>query len=434
MHIFDRKRWNRTTNATPSSQQVALSPDQSLDQIEVENNNQLNTTKKVRVDDEQVSIQNLWMSTARNVLPLFIISRVAFALLTFLAPLFTLGDFSPTFISDHIVLRSWEHWDTGHFTSIAEKGYDRILETAFFPLYPFLMKLFSFAIKPYYSGLLISNLAAFGVMVVLYRLVTKDFDTETAGRAVIYQTLFPSAFFLAAAYNESTFLFLALCCFYCIRQGLWWRAGLFGLLASLTRSAGLFLFVPFAYEYLRQHDFNWKKFRPDLLAGLGIPLGIGLFGTYCYVTLNDFLAFSHAQARWHRSLKWPWEGVMTAAHSMQTHHLFSFDTLHNAIDISSTLLMLGLIVLCFVGPWRFSKERLSYALYALTVYVFLILVPAVGNTALQSMTRLVMEIFPALIMLAQVGKRPDFHLGYVVISTCLLSFLLLQFLSGHWMV
>ena len=68
-----------------------------------------------------------------------------------------------------------------------------------------------------------------------YRLVEEDFDQERAYRTVLYLSVFPTSFFLAAAYNESLFLCFSLLSFYEMRHGRWWLAGLFGFLAGLTR-------------------------------------------------------------------------------------------------------------------------------------------------------------------------------------------------------
>ena len=70
---------------------------------------------------------------------------------------------------------------SGHFTAIASNGYDGAWRTAFFPLFPLLERAGAFLTHdPFIAGLIISNLAGLGVLVVLYRLVQEDFDTERA--------------------------------------------------------------------------------------------------------------------------------------------------------------------------------------------------------------------------------------------------------------
>jgi 4-amino-4-deoxy-L-arabinose transferase-like glycosyltransferase len=57
------------------------------------------------------------------------------------------------------------------------------------------------------------------MLMVPYQLVREDFGSEIAERAVLYLAIFPTAFFFAAAYNESLFLCLALLSFYYMRHG-----------------------------------------------------------------------------------------------------------------------------------------------------------------------------------------------------------------------
>ncbi len=404
-----------------------------------------NPAAKVTQDavDESISIQQekryndgrSWLIALGRVFPMYLATHIVFLLLTYLVNLFFLDDFSKNALKVYDMLEYWDHWDTGQFSAIAQVGYNAPWRTAFFPLYPMLeAALTPLLHKPFYAGLLVSNLATLGLFTVFYRLVWQEFDAEHAARAVLYLAVFPTAFFLSAAYNESLFLLLAVSCFYCVRRGHWWAAGLCGLLASLTRSAGIFLLIPFCYEYVRQHDFSLRRIRLDILAGGLIPAGLGLFALYCYYKFHDALAFSHAQAYWKRRLALPWQGFSDAFTILSKHESLTFDAIHNVIDLSAGLLMLLVLLLCFVGPWKFDRNRFVYGLYAVAFYLFLILFPSASEFPLQSLSRLVIELFPAFIVLAAMGRRPSFTLYYLTISTSLLAFMLLQFLTGRWIV
>ena len=292
---------------------------------------------------------------------------------------------------------------------------------------------------PFRAGLLISNLAYLVLLAVLYRLVWEDFDQEHASRTILYLAVFPTAFFFVAAYNESLFLCLALLSFYYMRRERWWLAGAFGLLASLTRSAGPLLLLPFLYEYLRQRSFNLKKMRFDVVSSALIPAGLALFALYCYVKFHDALAFSHAQRiAWNREFHAPWYGLIssfTIIVSGGLDGMLSFNSIHNVIELSAGLLMLGLVVLCFVGPWKFSSDKRSYALYAAVFYLFSLIFPvSSGGGPLAALSRYVLEIFPAFIVLAMMVKKQQHSLYYTMFSVSILAFLLLQFLTGHWVI
>jgi hypothetical protein len=129
------------------------------------------------------------------------------------------------------------------------------------------------------------------MLVVLYRLLEKDFDAGRAYRTALYLSVYPMAFFFATAYNESLFLLLI-------------------------------LLLPFYYEYIHQHRFNLRTMRFDCLAGALIPAGLGLYSLYCYFQAQDALAFSHAESHWNRNLHAPWQAFIDALRIIQP---FSYD-------------------------------------------------------------------------------------------------------------
>lgn len=374
-----------------------------------------------------------WYTAFKHTFSCYLAVHLAFLVTTIYSVLFVLKDFSSQSLSLDTLLAVWERKDAGHFRYIALFGYTDWWRTAFFPLYPLLEKsMLSFIHNPYIAGLIVSNVAGLLMLAVLYRLVHEDFGQQRAVRSVLYLSVFPTAFFFAAAYNESLFVCLTLLSFYYMRRGRWWWAGLFGCLASLTRSAGLLLLVPFAYEYLYQHQFNLKKFRIDILSGGLIAAGTGLFALYCFVTFHDALAFSHAQSQWLRQLHAPWDAYLLTVYSIRSTGLLSFVALRNILDLVPDLFILLIIVLSFVGPWRMPLRLLSYNLYALVGYIFFQLFPVMNAFPLTSVPRFLLELFPAFIVLAGIGKHRGFHLNYLMLSGALLFFLLTQFLTGHW--
>ena len=223
-----------------------------------------------------------------------------------------------------------------------------------------------------------------------------------------------------------------------MRRGRWWLAGLFGLFATLTRAAGILLVLLFLYEYLRQHDFRLARMRLDLISSVLIPAGLAIFSFYCSIRFHDFLAFSHAEKiAWNRELQVPWYGMVGASTTIIQNGLkgvLSFASIHNVIDLSAGLLILILVVLSFIGPWKFPKELRSYALYGAAFYLFSILFPATGKLPLGALSRYLLYVFPAFVTLYVILRKERANLYCVILSVCLLSFLSLQFLTGHWMI
>ena len=380
-----------------------------------------------------------WLQATLSILPVYIAVHIGFFLTTCLSYLFTHRDFDGTWVPFRALPEAWHHWDTGFYMVIAKFGYQTAEQTAFFPLYGFLERaVMPFTGKnPLVAGLLISDVAGFFLLIVLYQLIREDFTEERANRTILYLSLFPTAFFLAAGYNEALFLCLAILSFYNMRHGQWWLAGLFGFFASLTRSAGVFLLFPFCYEYLRQHEFNLKRIRFDVVSGGLIVAGIGVYALYCYHKFHDLLAFSHAQAHWNHLFEPPWYGILGSLNAISNSGgLIGFQSIRNLLDLVPDLMMFGLIILIFVGRLKFPRSLWSYGIYAAVVYLFLQLFP-VGGTGLfplQSVSRYLLELFPAFIVLAGLGKSRMFNMNYLVISSALLFFLLTQFLTGHWVL
>jgi Gpi18-like mannosyltransferase len=395
------------------------------------------------------SSMEAWWKALLAIFPLFIVTRIVFVLLTYFGViLFSVPKYSLKALSLHMLVYSWDRWDAVHFTNIATSGYRTLVDAAFFPLYPLLEHGLSISLhhNPFITGMLISNLALFGTLLVLYRLVEIEFDRETASKTVLYLSIFPTALFFFTAYNESLFMLFMLLCFYALRRGCWWVAGLFGALATLTRSAGLLLAVPFLYEYVRQvlpqaqqawrerHMGKLLKLLAGLPAILLIPLALGIYAYYLKQRFNDPLAFSHAQSLWRAGFSAPWSGPLWSLSYLSNHPLFTFFDAHNTIDLTAMLFALVLIVLCFVGPERFRADQWSMPLYCLLALLLPLIFPGHPFDPLASMQRFVLELFAAFIVLARYGRRPWLNQTYMILGLPLLAFFTLQFLLGYWTI
>jgi hypothetical protein len=98
------------------------------------------------------------------------------------------------------------------------------------------------------------------------------------------------------------------------------------------------------------------------------------------------------------------------------------------------------MVLCFVGPERLAKSQWTFAVFGLMALLYALLFPGSpgGNglpyDPMPSMQRFVLEVFAGFIILARFGRRPWFHQGYLLIALPMLTFLVFQFMTGHWTV
>src|SRR5205823_10540865 len=151
-----------------------------------------------------------WYLAFTSILPIYVAVHVAFFITTVFSVLFILPDFSTRSMPLITLGQAWDRWDTKGYLAIAMHGYDSRPKIAFFPLYSLMIKCVMLLIhNPLLAGAIVSNLAGLVLLVVFYRLVAEDFDTKRAYRTVLYLSLFPTAFYLAAAYTESLFLCLS---------------------------------------------------------------------------------------------------------------------------------------------------------------------------------------------------------------------------------
>lgn len=143
----------------------------------------------------------------------------------------------------------WANWDGGHFRGIAENGYISF-QVVFFPLYPLLIKILSYAgISSLWAGLLVSNASIIGALFYLYKLVLFDDEDSTAKKAILVTLAFPTAFYFGTAYSESLFFFLVVAAFYFARKKSWFIALIFAGLSSVTRLIGLAVIAGIGMEY-----------------------------------------------------------------------------------------------------------------------------------------------------------------------------------------
>jgi Gpi18-like mannosyltransferase len=397
-----------------------------------------------------------WWQATKAVLPVYLITRLVFLLLTYFSGiLFFVPNYSTEQLSAQGLLYNWYRWDTIRFITVAQAGYVSPDFAAFFPLYPALERVMNKLthIDILICGLLISNLAMLGTLIVLHRLTEREFDRETAGRTILYLSIFPTALFLFAAYNESLFLFFMLLCFYSLRRGSWWFAGLFGFLATLTRSIGLFMMPIFVCEYVVQHYpqlrqyWQGRKYKqmldfiPNLLPILLIPIALAIFAFGLYRRFGDPLAFDHAQMNWREPLSFPWTAPGIALKELFANSLLTFDSAHLIIDLTALFFFLALLVLCFVGPERLEKRHWTFALFGIMALFYSIIFPGIPGAIpgapydpIPSMQRFVLEIFIGFIIMARFGRRPWFHQSYLLISLPMLGFFVIQFLTGHWTI
>jgi Mannosyltransferase (PIG-V) len=357
-------------------------------------------------------------------------------------------------------LSAWRHWDAVWFSRIAEHGYG-VRATAFFPLYPLLVRAATLGTgKVTAAGILVSVACLAAALVLIYQLVRDEFDASTAAWTVILLSFASTSFFFQAVYSESLFLLLTVASFSAARRGHWVLAGLAGGLAALTRSAGVLLVVPLAWMWFEQYRGGALRLpgavatRPLLARGRPwlitfaalalVPAGLGLYMAYLARRFGNPLEFMVAERHWHRTLHNPlvaiYDGAQAAWRSVRSiaadptvftrlHRLPFHDqwlTLGNLTAFIALILALVLLAVC----WR----RLPSAYTVLAVVTLLLpLGYPTHATPLLSFPRFLLVDFPVFIALAVVlARRPVLRWAVLAALTAGLVAFTVIYSNGMW--
>lgn len=333
--------------------------------------------------------------------------------------------------SSHRWLDIWGRWDTGWYFSIVQNGYSVSNDIyhvqsniAFFPFYPYLIKLLLLPFpaqmltpgRLLLAGVLLSNAFLLGALILLHKLVTSLADRDVARRTILYLLLFPTGFFLSCFYTESTFLFLSVGAFYAAHRRAWMTACLFGCCLALTRPLGVLISVPLFWMYLAGAEWKLNRIKANVLWFLLIPAGLLSFFFYAYRLTGDFLAPMHAQKAWQKVFAMPWNTILDPVGG--TPHMMR-------VDQAFTILFLAGAVL--------SLRKLPSASYG--IYALLLILPPLTSGTLISTTRYYVVVFPVFIVFALLGRRSDLADQSIrVVFLSLQIMLMIAWCQFYWMV
>lgn len=325
-------------------------------------------------------------------------------------------------VPDLELLSMWVQWDAEHYIVVAVEGYSyapgAYSNTAFFPLFPWLVHLGSAVLGrvdvPTASavGLVVANVSLFVALMYLAALVARDLGRAAARRSVLYVLLFPTTVFLSAPYAEPLFLATAVGSLYHARRGEWYRAGVAGGLAALTRPFGILLVIPIAIELYRQRARPWAL--PSLAL---VPAGTALFFGFLQWRFGDPWLYVRANEVWGRHVAPPWEPLL----EFLTADVVVFGWYHSLVDLS---FVAGMVIVAVVA-WR--RLPPSYAALGSAGLLF-----ALSTSVWISTPRHAVALFPLIVAMAVYGERRDFHWPWLVLSSVLSLGIAARYFSGNW--
>ncbi|MGH2820986.1 MAG: mannosyltransferase family protein [Actinomycetota bacterium] len=361
---------------------------------------------------------------------ILVATRVAFLLIAYLAMLWFTRRAGTT---TEGFLEIWARWDASdHFFRVAEDGYTGSeadpLGTAFFPLFPLLLRALSATgLSLVASGMIISAICSLIAFVYLYRLAEEEHSAGSGRRAVLYLALFPTAAFLVAPYSEALFLAGAIPAFYYARRGRWHLVALPAAVATGARSAGLFLLLALACELLRQSDLSLRK-----VARAGVALLVGAipaiaYAIYLQVVKGSFLYYLAVQRQgWGREFTNPIQALSTTLDAW-TRTDFPPE-LRTNFQIAFRLEVLAVVAGVALFAWTLKRREWGYA-----AFVGAMMLALMTSTWYFSVPRMLLTLFPAVLFLVELTLRSRRRHALVLVAFALTSSAgVITYTRGFW--
>jgi hypothetical protein len=322
------------------------------------------------------------------------------------------------------ILSVWTRWDAEQYIAIARDGYratvaDRF-SLVFYPLFPWLIRLVALAVRDYpASAILVSTFASIAAGLLLWRLVRLDFADHIADKAVWFLFIFPTSYFLHIGYTESLFLALATGSFLMARRNKWGLAGVLGALACLTRANGVVLIPALAVEAMQQYRVN-RRWNAGWVWIAFVMLGVGgYFLLNSYVTGDAFKFLVFQKENWHKSLDWPWVGIIG---KFQTFPRLS-PRMHIEVIQELFFVALGLVATI----WSIAKLRAAYGVWMAGNWLLF-----VSTSLILSVPRYILVMFPLFIMFANLARRSAWKVVITLWSLGFLALFSIYFVRGAW--
>jgi hypothetical protein len=229
---------------------------------------------------------------------------------------------------------SWGRWDSGHYLSIADRGYvmypcppGRVPpsmpgpassymcgNTAWLPLYPWVIRAVS-ALGPSLSlaGLVAALAAHLGGLVLVWAILRQTAPRGRAARAGQVACLLLAAVFPGMIYHHTIFpvaqtALLTLACLYLLARERWLLAGLAGAGAAASYPIGVLL-APVALLAGAAAGWRgrprWRRLLGALLSATLVAAGLGAVFLSQRLTLGRWDAFFEGQRRFGNGLHDP---------------------------------------------------------------------------------------------------------------------------------
>jgi hypothetical protein len=275
------------------------------------------------------------------------------------------------------------------------------------------------------AGILVSCVSFALALLAIHRLTERIFgERQAARRAVLYLALFPFSLFFTRVYAESVFLLTSVLAVSRAHEGRWWRAGMWGALATLARPNGILIGLPLVLLAIGGRP-AMRVLATRFAALLPVPLAMAGYCAYVFTLSGDPLAWLSAQAHWGYSLGHPpWQQLLRMIGRIVDYGFYGYFFLS---PMAPFRLFHGVVALIFLGltPAIFKRLGMAAGAYVLVS----LLVPLSGN-ALEGIGRYAAVLFPAFMLLGSF-KSPRLHEAIVITGSLFLALFVSLFGTGR---
>lgn len=349
---------------------------------------------------------------------------------------------------------SWGNFDGVHYHRIFSDGYlNSASIQAFFPGYPLVARLFApFFDSPFVALMFTSHLFLLALAFICYWFVKNVYSSRIAAKSFVVMLLFPTSFYLGAAYSESLFMSAIILAFAMAWKGKYVWSSLSAGVASATRIVGIFATPALIIDsVLATHKLRNKTPHQQLLSLLKFKLsdwrkyllshwktvfilsfsaaGLIAYMTFLLINFDDPLLFLHVQSsfgagRSENLILLPqvlWRQVKILTTVQIDWRWFVY--------LEDLVFTLGALALLAFGYFKSKKLQLSWIIFSIGA---LLLPPLTG--ILSSMPRYVLVIFPLYLLIAEWldSRSKVVQIVYFAVSALVLILNTMLFIQGHW--
>ncbi|MCG6497284.1 hypothetical protein [Kitasatospora sp. A2-31] len=327
------------------------------------------------------------------------------------------GDFLKKDVGRGGGARPWDvlgTWDGVWYQRIAENGYDPQLiplhgyplasyyenSAAFFPLYPWLMRLVGAVtgLGPYGSGILVSVLASFVAAAGIFAIAERLGGFRAGVIAAVIWGLFPGSGVEWAVYSDSLFVAISAWACYCVMTHRWVAAGALALAAGLNRPTAAAVIAAVSISALVALVRRTDGIARPLTAMLITPWGLLWYVAWVGYRMGDWGGYFKLQrGAWNRYFDWGASTSRTFLDVVTGHWDFwQSNPVPDLIAVALLILLPGLLVLLLR-----TRPPLVLVVYTLlTVFTALS-----SNQIFGNISRYLLPAFPLFVGLAIALRR-----------------------------